>query len=209
MKPVKCILGVMVAGIFAGAISLAKVNEDPGLKMAAAAKQLLAGLDDDLRAKATFDFDDPERFNWHFIPRERKGAVLKAMTPEQKKLFQGLLRAGTSTSGYDKASGIMALESILREIENDGRRIRDPELYYVSIFGDPAETGKWGWRIEGHHLSINYTIENGKVVAETPIFFGANPAKVPSGAHEGLRTLAAEEDVARELYLTFKDEQRT
>lgn len=132
------------------------------------------------------------------------------MTPEQKKLVQGLLRAGTSSMGYDKSLAIMALESVLREIENTerSRQIRDPELYYVSIFGTPSKTGTWGWRIEGHHLSINYTIEEGKVVAATPMFFGANPAKVPSGPQEGLRTLAAEEDRGRELYASLEGPQK-
>jgi hypothetical protein len=206
MKPVKFVLAVTAASVFVGAVSVARVTEDPGRRMAVAAKKLLDGLDEELRAKASFDFDDPERINWHFIPRDRKGVALKAMNPEQKDLFRGLVRTGAGTSGYDKAVAIMALEQVLRDIENTerSRLIRDPELYYVSIFGEPGETGTWGWRVEGHHLSMNYTIKDGKVVSETPIFYGANPAKVPSGPHQGLRTLAAEEDVARELYLTFE-----
>jgi hypothetical protein len=180
----------------------AKVAAD----MARAAQDFLAALSPEQKAKAAFEFKDAERFNWHFIPRERKGLPLKEMNPEQRKRAQALLETGLSRAGVEKALVIMSLEQILREIE--GRPIRDPELYYVSLFGAPEARKTWGWRIEGHHLSLNFTIVEGRTIAAAPSFFGANPAEVKSGPRQGLRALAVEEDLARRLARSLTPEQR-
>src|SRR5262249_44427464 len=45
-------------------------------------------------------------------------------------------------------------------------------------------------------------------VSGTPAFFGANPARVPSGPHAGLRVLGAEEDLARKLLASLDAAQR-
>src|SRR5579885_774088 len=158
------------------------------------ANRFLASLDDNQRAKATFKFDDDERLNWHFIPKERKGLPLREMAPYQKHLANALLNAGLSQTGYIKAVTIMSLDDVLRVMENDSGERRNPEKYYFSIFGTPSDSGTWGYRVEGHHLSQNYTIVNGKVI-DGPSFFGANPAEVRQGPRKGLRTLAAEDDL--------------
>ena len=175
--------------------------------MAAAAKTFLAGLDGDARGKAQFAFDAEERFNWFFVPRPRAGLPLKAMSAPQQRTALDLLRAGLSEKGYTKAEAIRALEPILAEIENNPVR-RDPELYYVTIFGEPSPTGTWGWRFEGHHISLNWTIVRGSSIASTPQFFGSNPAEVRSGPRRGFRALAAEEDLARALLGSFTEGQR-
>lgn len=180
----------------------AKVAAD----MARAAQAFLAALSPEQKAKATFEFKDAERLNWHFIPRERKGLPLKEMNPEQRKLAQALMESGLSPKGVEQALVVMSLEQVLREIE--GRAIRDPELYYVSVFGAPEARGTWGWRIEGHHLSLNFTILDGRAVAAAPSFFGANPAEVKSGPRQGTRALAAEEDLGRSLARSLTPEQR-
>src|SRR5258707_2888219 len=138
------------------------------------ARRFLAALDANQRGKATFPFDTDERLNWHFIPKERKGLSLREMTPNQKHLASALLAAGLSQTGYIKAVTIMSLEDVLRIIERDSGEYRNPEKYYFSVFGTPAENGRWGYRIEGHHFSQNYTIVNGKII-DAPSFFGANP----------------------------------
>ena len=176
--------------------------------MADAAKRFLAALDDKQKAQASFSFDSPERFNWHWIPRERKGLPIKAMTPEQRALAFGLLDTGLSTKGMLKATTIMSLEEILRVKEQGTGPVRDPELYFVSIFGNPAENAEWGWRIEGHHLALNYTLRDGRVVSATPFMFGSNPATVKDGGRKGLRNLASIEEPANQLLLSLNDEQR-
>jgi hypothetical protein len=173
----------------------------------AAANAFLASLTAEQRAKATFEFKDEERFDWHFIPRPRKGLPLLEMTPTQKHLAHALLSAGLSQTGYIKAATIMSLEDVLRILENDDGQRRNPEGYFFSVFGVPSDKGVWGYRVEGHHLSQNFTLAGGKVVG-APSFFGANPAMVKQGPRAGLRALAREEDLARELMLALDEKQR-
>ena len=182
--------------------------DETSTAMADAAKRFLAALDDKQKVQASFPFDSPERFNWHWIPRERKGLPIKAMTPEQRALAFGLLDTGLSTKGMLKATTIMSLEEILRLKEHGTGPVRDPELYFVSIFGNPAENAEWGWRIEGHHLALNYTLRDNRVVSATPFMFGSNPATVKEGGRKGLRNLASIEEPANQLLLSLNDEQR-
>ena len=172
-----------------------------------AALRFLAALSDEQRARATFPFDDGERLHWQYVPMERKGLPLRDMTAYQRHLASGLLSAGLSQAGYIKAVTIMSLEDVLRVIENDSGERRHPEKYYFSIFGSPSDTGIWGYRVEGHHVSQNYTIVNG-CVADAPSFFGANPAEVLEGPRAGLRTLAGEEDLARAAIVGLDAGQR-
>jgi len=171
------------------------------------ANRFLAALDANQRAKATFPFDADERTNWHYIPKERKGLPLLEMTPYQKHLASALLAGGLSQTGYIKAVTIMSLEDVLKIIEKDSGEIRNPEKYYFSVFGTPSDSGTWGYRVEGHHLSQNYTLVNGKAV-DAPSFFGANPAEVREGPRKGLRTLASEDDLGIELMRVLDDQQR-
>jgi hypothetical protein len=175
-------------------------------ELARAANRLLEGLTAEQRARATFTFEDAERLNWHFIPRERRGLPLKEMTAQQRATAHALLQAGLSEAGYRKVETIRELEGVLRELGGDPD-VRDPDLYFFSIFGQPG-AGPWGWRAEGHHLSLNFTLVADTLVATAPAFYGANPARVPSGSREGLRALAAEEDLARELVTSLDAGQR-
>ena len=176
--------------------------------MAEAASKFLAALKPAQSAKVTFPLKGEERLNWHFIPKDRNGLPFKEMSSDQRNLALALLRSGMSEQGFATATNIISLELILQELEGGGRRFpRDPALYYVSIFGKPEKAGTWAWRVEGHHLAVNFTIVDGDV-ASTPSFFGSNPAEVRKGPREGLRVLAREEDTARELLRSLNDEQR-
>ncbi len=166
--------------------------------MTETATRFLAALSPELRSKATFPFGDDERMDWHYIPKERKGLPLREMTPYQKHLAGALLASGLSQVGYIKAVTIMSLEDVLRIMENDSGARRDPEKYHFTIFGTPSDSGSWGWCIEGHHLSQNYTVSNGQVV-DGPSFFGSNPAEVLQGPRKGLRVLSAEDTMGFEL----------
>ncbi len=176
--------------------------------MARSAEIFIDTLSVDQGRATLFDFDDPERFDWHYIPRSRAGLPLKAMTAEQRVLALAILEKGLSAEGYHKATAIMALEAVLREIETFNWLGRDPEKYHFSIFGTPSATGSWGWRVEGHHLSINMTIVKGRWVAAAPRFLGANPAEVRSGPQAGQRVLAREEDLARALVRSLSPAQQ-
>jgi hypothetical protein len=180
-----------------------------GDEMAAAANKFLDALTPEQRSKATFELKTDERKNWHFIPKVRKGLTLKEMTPEQRVHAHALLQSGLSAHGYQKATNIISLEAILKQIEGpDGRMVRDGELYYFSIFGKPEPKGTWGWRVEGHHYSQNFTIVKGELFSGTPSFLGTNPAEVRQGPRKGLRILADDEDLGRVLVKSLNDEQR-
>jgi hypothetical protein len=177
----------------------------PEVAMATAAKAFVATLDDAQRAKVRFEFDSEERFNWHFIPRARKGLPLAEMNPAQREAAFALLKTGLSASGFTRAEAIRSLELVLRAMEN--RNSRDPEQYFFSIFGTPGEKS-WGWRYEGHHLAQNWTVATGKAVATTPAFFGANPAVVMDGPAKGTRALPAEADLGWAMLEGLKGRSR-
>jgi hypothetical protein len=172
--------------------------------MARAATALLAALDATQRAKIQFAFDAEERFNWHFIPRTRLGLPLKEMSEPQRAAAFALLRTGLSERGYTKAETIRSFEHILFAMSKSPTR--DAEMYFFSIFGDPAQP-TWGWRYEGHHISQNWTISAGKTTATSPAFLGANPAEVRDGPQKGVRPLGAEEDLARAFLASLRVDQ--
>jgi hypothetical protein len=191
------------------ALASFRILAGPVHDMAGAAKNFLAALNDAQRAKAEFPFESEERENWHFIPKERNGVTLKELEPAQRALAYGLLSSALSHQAFLKSTTIITLERILQDIEGPKRTFpRDPELYHVSIFGAPDAKGTWGWRFEGHHLSFNITIVKGELVSGSPSFFGTNPAEVRTGPRAGLRVLAAEEDLGRELVRSLDEKQR-
>ncbi len=200
-----------------GIVSLAVVSamvaaERSASAMATAANHFLESLTPDQRAQAAFEFQSDERTQWHFIPTEmfpRNGLTLKAMTDTQRARAHDLLSAGLSQRGYLTATAIMDLESVLAALEPNGRLVRDPETYLFSVFGTPSSRGAWGWRIEGHHMSMHFTVVDGAAVAGSPYFFGSNPAQVRTGAKSGLRVLGAREDAARALVMALDGAQRS
>jgi hypothetical protein len=184
--------------------------------MSETANAFLASLEPEQRAKVVFPMEDEGRLFWHYIPspdiekrfgHPRQGLTLREMTPTQKHLASALLSAGLSRSGYVKATTVMSLEEVLKVMEKDSGARRDPDKYHFSIFGQPSEKGIWGYRVEGHHVSVHFTVANGKL-ATSPTFFGANPAEVREGPRKGLRALAREEDLARDLLGSLAPEQQ-
>jgi hypothetical protein len=185
-----------------------------GGKMQAAAEKFLAALSPELKKKAAFAFDDEHRLKWYFTPQQakrqytRKGARLEEMSAEQKSAAIALLKSGLSAKGYEQATTILTLEGLLNEIEGPkSAMVRNTGWYFVSVFGEPNGTGKWGWRFEGHHLSVNYTLDRGDVVSAAPLLFGANPADVKAGAKQGLRALPEIENQARALIKSLDEKQ--
>jgi hypothetical protein len=179
--------------------------------MADGANKFLNSLSAEQKGKAVFTFNDEQRYDWHFVPRARKGLPLKELNADQRKLAMEFLKTGLSASGYKKVTTIISLEPILRVLEQEQGRsnmVRDEELYYFSVFGTPSVNEVWGWRVEGHHLSLNYTVVKGDLISSTPHFFGANPAEVKKGPQTGLRALAGEEDQGRTLVKSLDEQQR-
>ena len=176
-------------------------------EMTRAAVDFLATLDDEQKGKAKFTFENDERTFWHFVPFDRKGLPLKEMRPDQQHLAYGLLHSVLSNAGFRKATQIMSLEKILFDLEN-GAPKRDAGRYFFSIFGEPSAKGTWGWRFEGHHQSMNFTIADGKNIAITPSFMGANPGEVTTGPRKGLQVLENEGTLGFDLINALDDEQK-
>jgi hypothetical protein len=190
-------------------LTAAYKRAEPSCVMADAANAFLNSLWPDQKAKVSYAFDDDERLSWHFVPtgvnykpgdRElRKGMPFGAMQPFQRELATTLLAAGLSQQGIIKAQSIMSLEQVLLLLEGAKPvNRRDPDNYFITIFGTPSAKGTWGYRIEGHHLAQNYTIVDGKV-SDSPSFFGTNPAEVRIGPRKGLRVLAQEDDFGYDM----------
>lgn len=152
-------------------------------------------------------FEDRDRTDWHYTPRSRNGVSFKEMDPAAREAVHALLRTALSTPGYRKVVNIIELEIVLREIETFGW-MRDPERYHLTVYGAPDPAKRWGWRFEGHHLSLNFTLAGDKLALDAPSFFGANPATVASGAKQGLRALGEEHDAGWALLESLREAQR-
>lgn len=220
-SPIVCL--ALLAGIYWSPVSVSPACAAPpkvqkaqisraSQEMASAAKRFLASLSDEERKIATFELDSKARDNWYFIPdfaiKEeggRTGLPMTQMTPQQKIFAVTLPATALSHRGYLEMNSIRALEHVLFELE--GKDYRNPELYYVSIFGKPDPKGTWGWRFEGHHLSVNVTIVNGEKFSVTPSFFGSNPATVKQGPLKGVEVLKQEQQLALNLVKSFNPDQ--
>jgi hypothetical protein len=211
---------VAVAIVSAGLAGTIVASQRTASSMAKASAALLDSLTPEQRQKMAMPFDSADRTRWNFIPTNmfpRQGLPLKDMTEPQRKLAHELLRTALSQRGYTTTTTVMNdLEAILRDTEAAARaakglttpgNVRDPELYYFSVFGTPAK-GPWGWRVEGHHISLHFTIGNGGVIAASPTFWGSNPAEVLEGPKKGLRALDKEQDAGRALVMALDDAQR-
>jgi hypothetical protein len=167
----------------------------------------LQALSPEKRQQAMLPFDSAERFNWHYIPRQRRGLPIKSMTVEERNAAHQLLRSALSETGYSKVIAIMRLEEVLRQMELFGFS-RDMENYAFTVFSTVHTPFPLGWRAEGHHLSLNFTIINETQSAVTPAFLGAHPAAVRDGPLKGSRALAQEQDLAFELIRRLDPNQR-
>jgi len=176
-------------------------------KMRVAVENVLSELPAPLRAQATKPFEDRDRVEWHYVPRRRNGVSFKEMDKPARDATHALLRSALSATGYRKVTNIIELELVLREIETFGW-MRDPERYHLTVYGTPDAAKRWGWRFEGHHLSLNFTLAGDKLAVDTPSFFGANPATVQKGASKGLRALGEEHDAGWALLESLSAAQR-
>jgi len=198
---------------------MTSINAQPSLagsrelvqRMGEATNNFLASLTQTQRQKTVVDFDEQDRrTRWFYTPCDRDGLPMTEMERKQQRLAQKLIATGLSRAGYNTASIIMGLEMVLdaREGWSWTDWARDPARYHVTIFGQPDAKKPWGWRFEGHHISLNYTIINGQIIAPTPTFFGSNPAEAPFNGIATLRPLASIEDLARDLVHSLDEHQQ-
>ncbi|MCH8892106.1 MAG: DUF3500 domain-containing protein [Chloroflexi bacterium] len=175
-----------------------------------AAKAFVNSLNAEQKAKALFEYMDGERVFWYYPPMNRHGLALRDMEPAQRELAMAVLASGLTPESYEQAKLIIEHEEVLGPLEKEKGIVsfrRDVELYYFTIFGEPGGKDPWGWRVEGHHISIHFSIMDDKVISTTPFFFGVNPAEVRKGPKNGLRILGGREDLAFDLMNSLDDKQ--
>jgi hypothetical protein len=177
-----------------------------------AARALAAATPAPARASLQHPFTEQARTDWHYTPRNRDGVPWKSMSEAQRAAATALMRSALSEAGLAKVRAVMALEIVLREVETFAFS-RDPDNYAFAVYGVPAADAAWGWRIEGHHLSLHFSLVGDRYVATLPQFFGANPAELArdfpkAGMKKGTRVLGREEDLARELVDSLDAKQR-
>ena len=177
---------------------------DAAQRIADAASRFLAGLDETQRRQAMVAFDSDNRRDWHYSPRSRQGLTLGEMKPAQRAAAHALFASVLNQRGLQAIENVRIVEGVLREQQGS---FRDPDRYYVTIFGAPGRL-PWGWRLEGHHLSLNVALAAPGRITATPFFLGAHPATVRDGPHKGLRPLGPAEDLARQLMASLSEEQR-
>ena len=205
---------MLAAALLCGSLATAhcaraqEMNPDLAPRMRAAAQALVASVDERRRAKLVLPFDGDARTDWHYTPRSRAGLSFADMDAAQREAVHRLLRTGLSAVGHRKVVNIIELELVLKELEWAMSLLRDPEKYFVAIWGRAGAQEPWGWRFEGHHISLNFTVRGDAAAASAPSFLGANPAEVRKGPKKGTRVLAAEEDEARKLLALFDEAQR-
>lgn len=176
-------------------------------QLVSATNEFLTSLDKNQIKVARLNFEDKSREDWHYIPKARKGLAWRDMNEQQKTLSWDIFDLALSKSGMSKTEGVIELEKILWQRSNHSE-FRDPGRYHVTIFGNPGSTSDWGASLEGHHLSINLTIADGRKVFVTPSFFGANPDNVQEGSNAGLRPLRGEADQALKLFHMLDSDQQ-
>ncbi|WP_229254293.1 DUF3500 domain-containing protein [Dyadobacter sp. NIV53] len=196
------LLTIIISSGFASGFNNAITEKDEVLakKMSAAVNTFIKTLNPEQKNVAVTDFENNVRFDWHYIPRERKGLTLKKMKPEQRAAAMAIVHLMMSREGYQKTEAIIDLENVLRVVENrpPNDTYRDPENFAFLIYGNPGND-PWGWSVEGHHLSLHFTSMNGQI-AFMPGFMGSNPGKVLAEVpQKGKRILADEQDIAFEL----------
>ena len=205
------------AAVFAGGLAVANHSSAPESLMELTAERFMASLTPAQRANTVFEMAGAERVTWHYFPErgfkleyghDRRGITFKEMDPKQRHLAYALMSSGLSQTGFIKATTIMSIEEIVRVIEADTTGNRDAERFHFSIFGKPGDKGAWAWRVEGHHVALNFTIKDGRAVSTSPLFFGSNPHEVPVEPHKGMRALGREEDLARDLVNSLDAAQR-
>ncbi|MFN8348989.1 MAG: DUF3500 domain-containing protein [Spirosomataceae bacterium] len=180
-------------------------------QMRTAAETFLATLTPEQKTIANLSFDSEWRYDWNYTPRQRKGLPLKQMNEAQRKTAMSLVRVVLSDKGMEKTEAIIGLEYVLRQVEKrpENDTYRDPENYAFAVFGTPDAKQPWAWSMEGHHLSLHFTLVDGKVEF-LPSFFGSNPGIVlPGFIQEGKQVLKEEADAAFKLLNSFDEQQLT
>lgn len=167
---------------------------------------------------ALFPFDHETRKTFdYFAPSSQLtyGLPVRYMNPVQRQSAMDLLQVCLTEEGFKRIRQVHMLEDVLSNREKERPfYMRDSQAYYFAVYGTPASQGSWSWRCQGHHLSLQWTFKDGKIISSTPQFIGAQPALVTDAdlrldeLPSGTRVLGQQEDLARDLIESLSDDQQ-
>lgn len=205
--------GMLLAGIESNAAGKARPRDVPIEAMRSAALEFLESLSPEQREQAVFAIDDKERRAWSNLPAtmfKREGISFKEMSTKQRRHAHYMLQSTLSSQGYLKSSAIMHLDEILKglvKLPPDEPAMFGHDLYWISMFGNPAADPAWGWQLDGHHLALNISVV-GDEVAVRPAFMGSDPATILDGTFAGWNVLVAEDENGKRLFESLTEAQR-
>ena len=178
-------------------------------KAVKAANDFIELLNQEQKLETLFPFDTDERYNFHFVPIERKGITFNEMNPIQKIAAFNLLKTCLGENAFHKTKEIMQLDQLLKELEmrKPEDHFRDTGNYHITIFGIPSAKTIWGWRFEGHHISFNFSFSKQTLISGTPGFLGSNPGIVLNGAQKGKQVLKEETEMGFKLLTSLNEAQ--
>ncbi len=188
---------------------LISTNHLQAQKAVTVANQFIKTLNDSQKVETVFPFDNGERYNFHFVPMERKGITFNEMNDTQKKAALDLIKTCLSENAFHKTQQIMQLDAVLKILEQrkPEDHFRDTGNYHITVFGVPSDQTIWGWRFEGHHFSFNFSFDKQKMVGGTPGFLGSNPGIVMEGPQKGEQVLKEETEAGFALLHSLNEKQ--
>ena len=183
-------------------------GESSASAMANTAKKFISTLNAEKLEKVVFEFTDRKQTAWHFFPNigdMRAGLPLNALNNDQRDLVKQLLNALLTVEGFEEQENVRLIHGLKKNLaaEDNPRH-----LYYLAIFGTPSTKKTWGWRFEGHHLSLNCTLVNGQEFSITPSFWGSGPVTISKGPHAGIEVFTKERGLALELIHSLSAAQK-
>ena len=193
--------------VFFFAMKVKAGSEKIANDLAHTAEELIASSEKQKDAPLTYPFEDPSRENWHFFPNwsGRTGVPLYRLSAEQRLLVKKMVELLLSEDGFLEYENLRLIHGIRKDLNASDNLMH---RYSISIFGKPSEKSTWGWRLEGHHLSLNCTLVNGQSFSVTPSFWGASPVRVSNGKYAGLELFEQEHKLSLKLIKSLSDSQK-
>jgi len=206
------ILLIRVFGLFTVMTIFAVIDgfgkEQPiAQSMADTARELIASIDHKKKAELVYVFKNSSRENWHFFPNwsGRKGIPLSQFSNKQKGFIRELLHLLLTSEAFQEQENVRLIHGLRKDFKDPNNPMK---LYYLSIFGSPSTSTNWGWRFEGHHLSLNCTLVNGKILSVTPSFWGASPVRANNLDDREIELFFEEQVVCLSLVESLTESQR-
>jgi hypothetical protein len=193
--------------VFFFAMKVKAGSEKIANDLAHTAEELIASSQKPKGAPLTYSFEDPSRENWHFFPNwsSRTGVPLSRLSAEQRLLVKKMVELLLSEGGFLEYENLRLIHGIRKDLNAPDNPMH---RYSISIFGKPSIKSTWGWRLEGHHLSLNCTMVDGQTFSITPSFWGASPVRVSNGKYAGLELFEQEQKLSLKLVNSLSASQK-